>query len=92
VIAPYAYWSFHVVDPSQISDEKLIEAVLVHGNDPLKKRLLGIFSANKVRSIWEHKLIIQDARLHDLNKKIASELLHISNPESHIRQAYKKYV
>ncbi len=91
VIAPYAYWSFQLVDPSKISDDNLIEAVLVHGNDPLKKRLLEIFSADKIRSIWEQKLVIQDSRLHDLNRKIASELLHISNPEYHIQQAYKKY-
>ncbi len=91
VIAPYAFWSFQPLNSSKISDDKLIEAVLVHGNDPLRKRLLRLFSEDKIKSIWEQKLVIQGCRLHDLNRKIASELLHISNPEDHIQQAYKKY-
>jgi hypothetical protein len=91
VIAPYAYWSYEPVSPSEISDEKLIEAVLIYGNDPLRKHLLSLFSLNKIRSIWEKKLVIQDARMHELNRKIAAELLHIPNPEYHIQQAYRKY-
>ena len=91
VIAPYAFWSYSSVDASKISDENLIEAVLLHGNNPLKFRLFKIFSENKIRSVWEQKLVIQDSRLHILNRKIASELFHINNPEYHIQQAYKKY-
>ena len=91
VIAPYAFWSFQQVDASRISDEKLIEAVLIHGNDPLKKRLVILFGEDKVRHIWEQKLVIQGSRLDDLNRRIASKLLHIANPEYHIQQAYKKY-
>lgn len=91
VIAPYAFWSYASVNPSEISDENLIEAVLIHGNDPLKNRLFQIFSKSKIRSVWEQKLVIQDSRLFHLNRKIASELLHLNNPEHHIQQAYKKY-
>ena len=91
VIAPYAFWSYASVNPSEISDENLIEAVLIHGNDPLKNRLFQIFSKNKIMSVWEQKLVIQDSRLFRLNRKIASELFHLSNPEQHIQQAYKKY-
>ncbi len=91
VIAPYAFWPYAPVNPSDISDESLIEAVLIHGNDPLKNRLLQIFSKNKIKDVWEQKLVIQDSRLFQLNRKIASELLQLSNPERHIQQAYKKY-
>ena len=90
VIAPLAFWSYESVRPSQISDDKLIEAVLLHGNDALKKHLLNLFSLKKIKSIWEQKLVIQGSRIHDLNKRIASELLHLQNPEYHIQQAYKK--
>ncbi len=91
VIAPYAFWSYASVNPSEVSDENLIEAVLIHGNDPLKNRLLKIFSKSRVKRVWEQKLVIQDSRLFQLNRKIASELLHLNNPEQHIQQAYKKY-
>lgn len=91
VIAPCAFWSYASVSPSEISDENLIEAVLIHGNDPLKSRLFQIFRKSKIRSVWEQKLVIQDSRLFHLNRKIASELLHLNNPEYHIQQAYKKY-
>lgn len=91
VIAPYAYWSYLPVNPSKVSDEKLIEAVLIYGNDPLKSRLFKLFNADKIKRVWEQKLVIQDSRLHSINRKIASEFLHIQNPEDHIQQAYKKY-
>lgn len=91
VIAPYAYWSYLPVNPSKIPDEKLIEAVLIYGNDPLKSRLFKLFNEAKIRNVWEQKLVIQDYRLHNINKKIASEFLHLSDPEYHIQQAYKKY-
>ncbi|MFZ6013296.1 MAG: hypothetical protein ACOYXT_23345 [Bacteroidota bacterium] len=91
VIAPYAYWSYAPIDPFEISDENLIEAVLIHGNDPLKYRLFKLFSKQKIRRVWEQKLIIQDSRLHGLNRKIATEWFHLRNPEHHIQQAYKKY-
>ena len=91
VIAPYAFWSFERVNPSEVSDEKLIEAVLIHGNDPLRKRLLKLFNEDKIKDIWERKLIIQGSRLHKVNRKIAQDLLHIPNPQRYIQQAYKKH-
>jgi hypothetical protein len=90
-IAPYAFGSYSSVNPSEISDDNLIEAVLIHGNDSLKNRLFRIFSENKIRNAWEKRLVIQDSRLHILNRKIATELFHLNNPEDHIQRAYKKY-
>jgi hypothetical protein len=92
VIAPYAFWSYEPLsDPSKISDEKLIEAVLLHGNDPLRMHLLSLFSKSKIKDIWEQRLIIQGSRIYNVNKRIASNLLHIANPEYYIQQAYKKH-
>ena len=91
VIAPYAFWSYLPMNSPKVSDERLIEAVLIHGNDPLKSRLFRLFNEKKIRDVWEQKLVIQDSRLHDVNRKIASEFLHLANPEYHIEQAYKKY-
>jgi len=91
VIAPKAFWSYSAFNPSEISDESLIEAVLIHGNNPLKNRLFKIYNQNKIKRVWEQRLVIQEPRLHELNKYIASDLFHLNNPELAIQQAYKKY-
>jgi hypothetical protein len=91
VIAPQAFWSYAKIDPSKISSESLIEAVLLYGNDPLKSRLFALFSKNLIKKVWEQRLVIQDSRLHSLNRKIASKFLNLNNPENHIQLAYKKY-
>jgi hypothetical protein len=91
VIAPYAFWSYVPVDSDKVSDERLIEAVLLYGNDALRLRLFKLFNADRIREVWEQRLVIQGNRLYNINKKIASEFLHLSDPEYHIQQAYKKY-
>lgn len=91
VIAPNAFWSYAAINPAQISNEKLIEAVLIYGNDPLKFRLFNIFSPKEIKSVWEQKLVIRDAHFHELNMKIASKFLHLENPELQIQQAYQKH-
>ncbi len=43
VIAPLAFWSFsNPKSLEKIPDELLIEAVLVHGNDALRRRLFSL--------------------------------------------------
>jgi hypothetical protein len=91
VIASEAFWSFDINKIESVPDENLIEAVLVHGNDPLRKRLLDIYSKRMVRRIWEKKVVIRGNNYQFLNQKIASDLLKISNPEEYIKQAYSKY-
>jgi hypothetical protein len=90
-IAEKAFWSYAAISPSKISDEKLIEKVLVYGGDQERNDLLSIYSSRKVQRVWEQKLIIQEPRLHHLNRKLAVEYFHISNPEDHISNAYRKY-
>jgi hypothetical protein len=91
VIAPVAFWSYDLRSVKQIPDAALIEAVLLHGNDPLRQRLLRIYSRNRVKRVWERNLVIKGKNFLDLNKKIASNLLHISEPEKYIAKAYSKY-
>ncbi len=90
-ISKMAFWSHEPLVSSQVSDDKLIEKVLMHGDDHLRRDLLDVFSIDQIRNIWEQKLVIQEPRLHNLNLKIASSLLHIKDPENHIQQSYKKY-
>lgn len=90
-IAEKAFWSYPEISPSKVSDGKLIEKVLVHGNDQERNELLSIYPSQKVQKVWERKLIIQEPRLHQLNRKLAVDFFHISNPEDHISNSYRKY-
>ncbi len=90
-VAKKAFWSYCKITPSKVADGKLIEKVLVHGDDAQRFALLELFPVEKIQKVWERQLIIQEPRLHDLNRKIASSLFHISNPEEHISKSYKKY-
>lgn len=91
VIAPLAFWSFDQSEMKEVPDDSLIEAVLVHGNDALRQRLVRLFSKKKVQSIWERKIVIRGNNYQFLNHKIASDLLKISNPDEYIKMAYSKY-
>ncbi len=90
-ISPYAHWSYASIDLSDISDENLIEAVLLHGKDPLKRRLFDIYKKDIVKRIWRERLIIQGGRLNNVNQHIASELFQLKNPSDYIQRAYKKH-
>jgi hypothetical protein len=86
-----AFWSYPRVAPSKVPDGKLIEKVLVHGDDGQRKELLNIFPVKKVMRVWEQRLIIQEPRLHHLNRRLAVELFHLPHPEDHIKRSYRKY-
>jgi len=91
-IAVKAFWSYDLGQvSSNIDDEKLIEKVLVHGSDDERAKLRDIFSLKDIQKVWEEKLVIQEPRLHDLNRKLAASLFHIAGIESHIQRAYAKH-
>lgn len=91
VIAPLAFWSYKEKSfDSKIPDELLIEAVLVHGNDPLRIRLFNLYTPNEIKNVWKNKLIIQGPRLDFLNQKIAKEYFGIADPKKYVRRVYNK--
>jgi hypothetical protein len=90
-IAKKAFWSYQNIAPSKVPDGKLIEKVLIHGSDEQRKQLFALFPADKIKRVWERRIIIQEPRLHELNRKIASSFFHISDPDDHIRRSYQKY-
>jgi hypothetical protein len=45
----------------------------------------------KIQKVWEEKLVIQEPRLHDLNRKLAANFFQIRGVESHIQHAYDKH-
>ena len=91
-IAVKAFWSYDFSQVnSNIDDEKLIEKVLIHGDDKDRRKLKDIFSLKKIQKVWEEKLVIQEPRLHDLNRKLAANFFQIGGVESHIQHAYDKH-
>ena len=91
VIAPLAFWSYRAIDFEKgIPDELLIEAILVNGNDPLRKRLFKLYKSGEIKNVWKEKVIIQGPRLDFLNQKIAKDFFNIVDPEKYIRRAYSK--
>jgi hypothetical protein len=90
-MAKKAFWSYPAMAPSKVPDGKLIEKVLIHGNDEQRKELFSLFPEDKIKRVWERRLIIQEPRLHSLNRKIASSFFHIADPEDHIQRSYQKY-
>ncbi len=91
-IAGKAFWSYDLDQASSnIDDEKLIEKVLVHGSDNERAKLQDIFPLKEIQKVWEEKLVIQEPRLHDLNRKLAASFFHIAGVENHIKQAYAKH-
>lgn len=91
-IAVKAFWSYDFNQvSSNIDDEKLIEKVLIHGDDNDRLKLKHIFSLKKIQKVWEERLVIQEPRLHDLNRRLAANFFQISGVESHIQHAYDKH-
>ncbi len=91
-IAVKAFRSYDLDQVSaNIDDEKLIEKVLIHGSDNERAQLRDIFSLKDIQKVWEEKLVIQEPRLHDLNRKLAVAFFNIAGVENHIQSAYAKH-
>jgi hypothetical protein len=91
-IAVKAFWSYDLDQvSSNIDDEKLIEKVLVYGSDNERAKLQDIFPLKEIHKVWEEKLVIQEPRLHDLNRKLAASFFHIAGVENHIQRAYARH-
>jgi hypothetical protein len=90
-IAKKAFWSYPEIAAAKVPYDKLIEKVLIHGSDAQRRELLEIFPKSKIQGVWEGKLVVQEPRLHGLNRKIARFILGIPNPEGYIQESYKKH-
>ncbi|SFT89229.1 hypothetical protein SAMN04489724_2602 [Algoriphagus locisalis] len=91
VIAPLAFWSYpNLESVGKIPDELLIEAVLIHGNDALRRRLFSLYEPSQIKNVWKSKLIIQGPRLDFLNIKLAKDFFSIAQPEKYIEKSYQR--
>ena len=79
------FWSWHEPDPASISDEWLVEKVLVYSDLETIYLLFDLYDEAYIRKVWEKRLLPDD-RLSSLNILYAFLLFHIDNPEHYILQ------
>jgi hypothetical protein len=87
------FWSYKKPDLYTLSDEILIEKVLLHSDLDSIYKLFDIFPENHIRKIWEQRLL-PDESIHSTNLLFAFLLFRIKDPrgfiKSKIREHYKK--
>lgn len=87
------FWSYEKPDLYAISDEILIEKVLLHSDLESIYKLFDIFPENQIRKIWEQRLL-PDESMHSTNLLFAFLLFRIKDPlgfiKSKIREHYNK--
>ena len=93
LICNQAFWSYEKPEMNTISDNQLIEKVLIHSDLDSIYQLFSIYSESQIRRVWDERLL-PDVRFYSMNKLFAYLLFHIENPddylESGIRNHYKK--
>lgn len=80
-----AFWSYNQSSVSQISDELLIEKVLLHLDIDSICSLFTLFPKKMIRNIWKVKMLSQEPLYHQLNRLYAFLYFDISNPDRYIR-------
>lgn len=77
-------WSYHAPDPDKLSDEWLIEKVLLHADLDSIYRLFDLFTEQEIRRVWE-KQLLPDISKRSLNLLYAFLLFRIPKPEQYIQ-------
>jgi hypothetical protein len=83
----HVFWSYapESVTMRNISDEMFICKVLVHLDIDEINQLFAVFSKEKIKTVWEQELCIQEPYYHGLNKFLAYAYFNINNPDEYIQ-------
>lgn len=86
------FWSYDQPSLSEISDDILIEKVLLHLDIDDIKLLFLLFPGKKIQSVWKESMLSQEPMYHQLNRLYAFLFFGIKNPDRYIRNfKNKKY-
>ena len=85
-----AFWSYNLASTSAISDEKLIEMVLLHLDINDIKSLFRLFPKKQIQSVWKEKMLPQEPFYHGLNRLYAFLFFGIKHPDRYIRDMNNK--
>lgn len=78
------FWSYANVKAEEISDEMLIEKVLIYLDIEEINSLFLIYPYRIIKEIWRKEILIQDPFYHSLNILLAFHYFHIKSPEKYI--------
>jgi len=85
-----AFWSFDQPFLSEISDDTLIEKVLLHLDIDDIKLLFRLFPGKEIKSLWKETMLSQEPMYHQLNRLYAFLFFGIKNPDKYIRDFKNK--
>ena len=86
------FWSFADVKADEISDEILVEKVLIYLDIEDINSLFLIYPYKTIREIWIKEILIQDPFYHSLNLLLAFLYFHIKSPEKYIQKISRKHI
>jgi hypothetical protein len=87
------FWSYDV-DPKlfdKVSDDFLIEKVLLHLDIDDIIGLFDIYSEKKIKEVWKSRLCPLEPYYHDLNLLLAGAFFHIKNPAQYIKMVSNRH-
>ena len=87
----HVFWSYKEPQPDSIHDDILIEKTLIHLDIEDINKLFFLFPKAKIKSIWEDKVIIQDARYRSINLLFAYLYFNIRNPDTYLKNRLKEH-
>ena len=92
LIMDRVFWSYADVKADVISDEILIEKVLIYLDIEDINSLFQIYPYKTIREIWIKEILIQDPFYHSLNLLLAFLYFHIKNPEKYIQKISHRHL
>jgi hypothetical protein len=92
LISNRVFWSYADVKADNISDEILIEKVLIYLDIDDINSLFLIYPYNIIRAIWQKEILIQDPFYHSLNLLLAFLYFHIKSPEKYIQKYSRRHL
>ena len=81
------FWSYENPNEIELSDEALIENVLIHLDKNEILLLFKIFPKEFIKQVWRKRLVPMETYYHTLNRYFALVFFGIKNPDRY----YKRY-
>jgi len=86
----HAFWSYDKSSIKEISDNVLIEKVLLHLDIDDIKILFKLYPKIKIQRVWKDKILSQEPMYHGLNRLYSFLLFNIKYPDRYIREYKNK--
>lgn len=81
-----AFWSYSSPEPHDLSDQDLIEKVIVHLDKSDIHLLFKLFPKRYIQKAWRERLVRQEPYYHSLNKYMAYIFFEIKDPDKYLKR------